>query len=102
MWLAPGGGNFDNELQALRSLGEKGLLGVVDAVFVGSETRYRGEVSEEQLIDCMNQVRGVLQSAGYGGVMVSTADTDPAWTPALVAAADIVMLNAHPYWEDVD
>jgi len=73
--------------------------GEVDVAVVGSETLQRGDLSQDQLISYMNQVRSAVPPSM--DVQITTADTY--WmllnNPAVVSASDIFYANIYPFWE---
>lgn len=92
-WLGSDSAANDREISNLIDVVNAGYA---DIAIVGSETLYRGDLTEDQLIGYINQVKG-------HGVPVAIADTYGALSSHVraVAAADIVMINAYPYWEGV-
>jgi exo-beta-1,3-glucanase (GH17 family) len=71
--------------------------GVVDVAIVGSEAILRNDVSVDQLIAYMNQVRQAIPS----NIPVTTADIWGTFidNPSLIGASDVVFANFYPYWE---
>ena len=77
------------------------------AGIIGNETLLRGDLSETQLIDYINQAKPM------GTIPVSTAETWDVWCnlkgtkprcpgrPALSAAVDFITAHVYPYWEAV-
>lgn len=68
----------------------------VDMAVVGDEVLLCGALPEQQLIAYIQQVRAA-------GVPAGTSDAWDVWLehPALVAACDVILVNAYPYWEGV-
>src|SRR5262245_22409274 len=69
--------------------------GECDLAIVGSEVLLRGDLSEAQLIGYINRVRQAIPS----GIPVTTADAHGQFLehPNVIASADVVMANLHPY-----
>ena len=67
---------------------------------VGSEVLYRGDLSADQLIAYIGEVKQFIVQAGLS-VPVTTADTYGALlaNDSVLAAVDLVMANYYPYWE---
>jgi exo-beta-1,3-glucanase (GH17 family) len=70
--------------------------GNVDLAIVGTEVLLRNDLTEDQLIAYIRQVKAT-------GVLTTTNDT---WSellshPAVLAECDVVMANFYPYWEGV-
>ncbi|MBF0298097.1 MAG: hypothetical protein HQK51_05215 [Oligoflexia bacterium] len=97
LWVGRNG--LGNEMNNLIKLATARKLDNVEAVIVGCETQYRGDVSEEVLIQLINQVKNYLTSVGYRNILITTADTRNKWTPRLISAVDLVLSHMHPYWE---
>jgi len=73
--------------------------GNADIVIVGSEVFYRGDVSEDELLNLMAQVRAAIPAS----IPVTTAEIYDRLNerPRVIAASDIVLGNIYPYWERV-
>lgn len=73
--------------------------GDIDLAIVGSEVLRRGDLTENQLIDYINQVKQVVS-----GISVSTADTYGILLshPNVISAVDKVVVNYYPYWEGIN
>jgi len=69
--------------------------GNVDIAVVGNETLYRGDLTEDQLLAYMRQVKAA------GAALVTTADTSNVLLthPRVCAACDVLMANDYKYWE---
>jgi len=67
----------------------------VDRVLVGNEVLLRGDLTTEQLIAYINQVKGRVH------VPVSTAEPWHVWIkhPELAASVDYITIHLLPYWE---
>lgn len=97
VWIGPWGPGV--EIAKLEGLALARKLDNVEAVIVGSETLYRGDVSEEKLIEYIHQVRALLQKYGYENIKVTTAETRNKWSARLISEVDLVLSHMHPYWE---
>jgi exo-beta-1,3-glucanase (GH17 family) len=73
--------------------------GHVDLAIVGSEVLLRGDLSEAQLIDYINQFKSEVP-----GVPVTTADVYGTILghPNVMSACDVIFVNYYPYWEGKD
>jgi exo-beta-1,3-glucanase (GH17 family) len=74
--------------------------GEVDLVVAGSEVLHRGDLTPEELIAYIEQVRDAIAGSG---VPVATADTFDQLlaNPAVIDACDVVMPNYYPYWNGI-
>ena len=70
-----------------------------DMLIVGSEVLLRGDLTEGQLIEYINQVKEAVP-----GVPVATADVygELIAHPSVLAAGDVVLANFYPYWEGIN
>ncbi|MGZ0015777.1 MFS transporter [Yeosuana sp. AK3] len=84
------------EIQALIKLIKEDL---VDIAAVGNEVLYRGELSEQTIINSINLVKKASKNTPVGYV---DAYYEFINRPQLVAACDIVLANCYPFWEGVD
>ena len=86
-----------NQIDCLKQLLQAGQ---VDIAIVGSEVLYRGNLSADQLIAYINEVKQFVVQEGLS-VPVTTADTYGVLlaNDSVVAAVDLVMANYYPYWE---
>jgi GPH family glycoside/pentoside/hexuronide:cation symporter len=84
------------EIQSLIKLLQDGL---VDIAAVGNEVLYRGELSEQTIINTINQVRKFSKNIPVGYVDAYYEFTN---RPQLVAACDVVLANCYPFWEGAD
>jgi len=82
---------IDKGIEAARS-------GCVQHIVVGSETILRGDLTLEQLIGYIEQVKLAIP-----GVLVSTGEIYPIWidNPELVDAVDTLFVNFYPFWEGI-
>lgn len=81
----------------------------IRGITVGSETLYRKEMTAEQLADKIKEIKGMLRGMKdkdgklWSSVPVGTVDSwnvivDGASVP-VIRAADLMMVNAFPYWQ---
>ncbi len=73
--------------------------GHADLLVVGSEVLLRGNLTEAQLIEYINEVKNALP-----GIQVTYADVYSVLLehPAVIAAVDLIFVNYYPYWEGID
>lgn len=92
-WL----GNDDNinklEIEGLIKLAKAGH---VDIAAVGNEVMYRGDLTEEELLGFMNQVKQAIPDIPMGYV---DAYYEFAERPKITEACDVILANCYPYWE---
>ena len=86
----------EQELQKLRDVAS---AGEADILIIGSEALLRGNVTEVQLINYINDIR-----SDFPNLPVTTVDTYDQWQkhPLLVDAVDVICVNIYPYWEGID
>lgn len=101
-WLGPEStlqGQQENQNQ-IDCLKDRAREGHVDIAIVGSEVLLRGDLSETDLINYINQVKQSLQEAGIG-IPVTYADVYGVLLdhPNVMSAVDLVFVNYYPYWE---
>lgn len=74
----------------IANAGHANILGV------GNEVLLRGDLDEDQLIDCINQVR-----EGTSGIPVGYVDAYFEFEvhPRITEACDVVLANCYPFWE---
>lgn len=70
--------------------------GFVDIAAVGNEVMYREELSEEELLDFMYQVKKELPNVPVGYV---DAYYEFANRKKITEACDVILANCYPYWE---
>lgn len=83
----------------ITNLIEIALKGDVEIAIVGSEVLLRGDLTEEQLINYLNQVRQAIPNT----IPVTTADNCSVLLnhPNVITAVDLVLVNHYPYWEGI-
>lgn len=85
------------EIDGLISLANQGL---VDIAAVGNEVLMREELSEEELLNYIKEVRKAIPAhipVGYVDAYYQFVER-----PALVDACDIILANCYPFWEGID
>lgn len=86
------------------SLGMENLInvaknGYVDLAIIGSETLFRGDLTEDQLVEYIEQFKNEVPS-----VPVTTAD-NYSWlldNPKVMEVCDVILANYYPYWDGKD
>ena len=89
-----------------RAINEREIEGVIavaqaghaDIVAVGNEVMLREDLSEDELLACIERVRQALP-----GVQVGYVDAYYLFEkhPRITAACDVVLTNCYPFWEGV-
>ena len=94
-WISDDKERNQREIEALIKLAK---TGVVNVAAVGNEVLLRGDVSEEELIGYINQVKEALKGLN---VAVGYVDTYYEYynRPNLVEATDLILANCYPFWE---
>jgi len=96
-WISQDKERNEREIKALVKLAEEGL---VDIAAVGNEVLQRNELSEQEIIKYIQQVRALLPKhvpLGYVDAYYHFLDK-----PALADACDVVLINCYPFWEGAD
>jgi len=96
-WISQDKERNEREIKALVQLAEAGL---VDIAAVGNEVLQRNELSEQAIIQYLQQVRALLPKhipLGYVDAYYHFLDK-----PALVDACDVLLINCYPFWEGAD
>lgn len=70
--------------------------GVVDIAAVGNEVMYRGDLSEDQLIEYIRRVKEALPNIPVGYV---DAYYEFSHRPRITEMCDVILTNCYPYWE---
>ncbi|MCL4164845.1 UNVERIFIED_CONTAM: hypothetical protein GTU68_049729 [Idotea baltica] len=86
----------ENEIEGLIELANQGY---VDVAAVGNEVMYRGDLSEEELIEHIYSVKRAIKNipVGYVDAYYEFADR-----PNITEACDIILANCYPFWEGCD
>lgn len=104
LWISGDKEANRREIDELKRLASQGLENVI-AVVVGSEVLLRGDLTLEELINYINQVRDIVP-----GIKVTTAEPWHIWFGSdkrypditqLINTVDFIFLNIHPYWEKI-
>jgi glucan 1,3-beta-glucosidase len=92
-WLGTDAEINERELQAVI---EVARAGHADIVAVGNEVLLREDMSEDELLACIQRVKDALP-----GVAVGYVDAYYLFEkhPRITAACDVVMTNCYPFWE---
>lgn len=71
--------------------------GQVDIAAVGNEVMYRGDLTEEELLEFIYQVKEALPE----GIPVGYVDAyyEFAQRPKITEACDVILSNCYPFWE---
>jgi exo-beta-1,3-glucanase (GH17 family) len=100
-WLSNDATENQDQIESLVQLlnNPQTHLDVIEFVVVGSETIWREEFTALELIDVMAEIRDAIPA----GIAVTAAEQWHIYRdyPELGAAADVIFINIHPYWEDV-
>ncbi len=83
----------EKEIQSLITLANEGC---VDIAAIGNEVMYRGDLTEEQLIEYINRVKEALPNIPVGYV---DAYYEFSHRPNITEACDVILTNCYPYWE---
>ncbi len=73
--------------------------GYVDIAAVGNEVMYRGDLTEDELLDFIAQVKQALPDIPVGYVDAYYEFSD---RPRITDACDVILANCYPYWEGCD
>lgn len=70
--------------------------GYVDIAAVGNEVMYRGDLTEEELLAFIHQVKKAIPETpvGYVDAYYEFADR-----PRITEACDVILANCYPFWE---
>ncbi len=96
-WL---GDDPDINRQEIANLIEVANQGYVDIAAVGNEVMLRGDLSEDELLDFMEQVRQGINA----DIPVAYVDAyyEFAERPRIAEASDVILANCYPFWEGCD
>ncbi len=92
-WLGKEPEKNEQEISALIQLAKDGY---VDIAAVGNEVLYRDDLSEDELLDCINRVKEAIPDTpvGYVDAYYEFADR-----PKITEACDVILANCYPFWE---
>ncbi len=83
----------EKEIEGLIMLAKEGC---VDVAAVGNEVMYRGDLTEDQLINYINRVKKALPNIPVGYV---DAYYEFSHRPRITEVCDVILTNCYPYWE---
>jgi len=92
-WLGKDKEINKKEIEGLVELAHNGY---VDIMAVGNEVLYRKDLSEEELLFHINQVKGSVKNVPVGYV---DAYYEFENCPAISDACDVILANCYPFWE---
>ncbi|NMH89690.1 glycoside hydrolase family 17 protein [Flavivirga algicola] len=95
-WLGVDSEANKKEVASLIQLAREGY---VDIAAVGNEVMYRGDLTEEELLSFMYQVKETIPETPVGYV---DSYYEFAQRPKITEASDIILANCYPYWEGCD
>ncbi len=92
-WLGSDPEKNENEIQGVINVAKAGHA---DIVAVGNEVLLRKDLTEEQIIECIQRVKKELP-----GIPVGYVDAYYEFTlnPKIAEASDLIMANCYPFWE---
>ncbi|MBI9039924.1 glycosyl hydrolase family 17 protein [Lutibacter sp.] len=92
-WL---GDNDETNKKEIANLIKIAKEGHVDIAAVGNEVMYRGDLTEEELLTFLNEVKKEIPNIPVGYV---DAYYEFEKRPKITEACDIILANCYPYWE---
>ncbi len=92
-WLSSDREKNQQEIDALIRLAEEGL---VDIAAVGNEVLYRNDLSEDELLEYIEEVKQRIPDIEVGYV---DAYYEFVKRPRISEACDLILCNCYPYWE---
>lgn len=92
-WL---GDNDDINTKEIANLIKIAKEGYVDIAAVGNEVMYRGDLTEEELLTFIHEVKKEIPNIPVGYV---DAYYEFEHRPKITEACDIILANCYPYWE---
>ncbi|GAA4891693.1 hypothetical protein GCM10023311_15130 [Flaviramulus aquimarinus] len=92
-WLGDDDEINKKEIAGLIKLAKEGY---VDIAAVGNEVMYRGDLTEDELLDFMHQVKTAIPDIPMGYV---DAYYEFSHRPRITEACDVILANCYPYWE---
>jgi len=95
-WLGKDEDKNRQEIEALIQLTNDGF---VDIAAVGNEVLYRKDLSEQELIERILQVKEATSNVPVGYV---DAYYEFVKRPAIAEVCDVILCNCYPYWEGTD
>ncbi|MDH3698064.1 MAG: glycosyl hydrolase family 17 protein [Flavobacteriaceae bacterium] len=95
-WL---GDDPDINKKEVENLIELAKEGYIDIAAVGNEVMYRGDLTEDELLDFIYQVKKAIPDIPVGYV---DAYYEFRERPRITEACDVILANCYPYWEGCD
>ncbi|MBS2210307.1 hypothetical protein KEM09_02790 [Carboxylicivirga mesophila] len=92
-WLGKDKAINQKEIEGLIELAHSGYA---DVIAVGNEVLYRKDLTEEELLFHINQVKGSVKGIPVGYV---DAYYEFENCPAITEACDVILANCYPFWE---
>jgi glucan 1,3-beta-glucosidase len=83
----------EKEIESLITLAKEGC---VDIAAVGNEVMYRGDLTEDQLLEYIKRVKEALPNIQVGYV---DAYYEFSHRPRITEICDVILTNCYPYWE---
>ena len=93
-WLGDDPEINEREIAGLIKLANEGY---VDIAAVGNEVMYREDLTEDELLDFMNQVKEAIPANIPMGYV--DAYYEFSIRPRITDACDVILANCYPYWE---
>jgi len=95
-WLGDDVDINENEMKGLIKLANEGF---VDVAAVGNEVMYRGDLTEDKLIDFIVRAKKEIKDVPVGYVDAYYEFSD---RPAITEVCDVILANCYPFWEGCD
>ncbi len=95
-WL---GENSETNAKEVQNLIELTKEGCVDIAAVGNEVLYRGDLSEDELLDYVFTAKEAISEVPVGYVDAYYEFVDH---PRISDACDVILANCYPFWEGCD
>lgn len=95
-WLGVDSEINEKELLGLIKLCEDGY---VDVAAVGNEVMYRGDLTENELIECIIRVKEAIKNVPIGYIDAYYEFDE---RPAITEVCDVILANCYPFWEGCD
>ena len=92
-WLGDDPELNEKEIESLIQLAKEGC---VDIAAVGNEVMYRGDLTEDELLDFICRVKKEIPDVPVGYV---DAYYEFSIKPRITEACDVILANCYPYWE---
>lgn len=92
-WLGNESEMNHKEIEGLKKLAS---LGLIDVAAVGNEVMYRGDLTEEELLEFIQNVKSEITDIPVGYV---DAYYEFIHRPKITKACDVILANCYPYWE---